>query len=99
MIVFGSFLALVLVIWIALIIHSKSKRSYMNRFRKNVYDGVLFNQSDTIDAQEDMPDLNNLGMKDSDIWSHTARMYLIGENSISFPWYIPRDFPSRCLDV
>lgn len=25
-------------------------------------------------------------------------MYLIGENSISFPWYMPKDFPIDCLD-
>lgn len=36
-------------------------------------------------------------MNDSDIWSHSHRMYLIGENSISFPWYIPKDFPNKAL--
>ena len=25
-------------------------------------------------------------------------MYLIGENSINFPWYVPKDFPARALD-
>jgi len=25
-------------------------------------------------------------------------MYLIGENSISFPWYIPKDFPLPALE-
>ena len=25
-------------------------------------------------------------------------MYLIGENSINFPWYIPKDFPNRALE-
>jgi hypothetical protein len=25
-------------------------------------------------------------------------MHLIGENSINFPWYIPKDFPNRALD-
>ena len=37
-------------------------------------------------------------MNDSDIWSHSHRMYLIGENSINFPWYVPKDFPSRALN-
>jgi hypothetical protein len=37
-------------------------------------------------------------MKDSDIWSHSYRMYLIGENSISYPWYMPKNFPSDALD-
>jgi hypothetical protein len=25
-------------------------------------------------------------------------MYLIGENSISFPWWIPKDFPNKALE-
>jgi hypothetical protein len=37
-------------------------------------------------------------MRDTDIWAHTHRMYLIGENSISFPWYIPKDFPNAALN-
>ena len=37
-------------------------------------------------------------MQDSDIWGHTHRMYLIGENSINFPWYIPKDFPEVALE-
>ena len=28
-------------------------------------------------------------MRDEDIWSHTHRMYFLGENSIKFPWYLP----------
>lgn len=36
-------------------------------------------------------------MVDSDIVSHTHRMYLIGENSIYFPWFIPKDFPCKAL--
>lgn len=39
----------------------------------------------------------NLHMRDGDIWSHYYRMYLIGENSISYPWYMPKDFPSDAL--
>ena len=31
------------------------------------------------------------------IWSHTHRMYLIGTNSISHPWIIPKDFPVDAL--
>ena len=37
-------------------------------------------------------------MRDADLWAHTHRMYLIGENSISFPWYIPKDFPNSALN-
>lgn len=38
-----------------------------------------------------------MGMKDSDIWSHVHRMYLIGENSVNYPWFLTRDFPTNAL--
>ena len=38
-----------------------------------------------------------LGMRDQDIWSHTHRMYLLGQNSMYLPWYIPKDFPNSSL--
>ena len=63
-----------------------------------MYDGVLFNTNAEEDYTEDYIGRRKLNMVDSDIWSHTHRMYLIGENSISFPWYIPKDFPNRALD-
>jgi hypothetical protein len=37
-------------------------------------------------------------MRDSEIWNHYYRMYLIGENSISYPWYMPKDFPNDALN-
>lgn len=36
-------------------------------------------------------------LKDCHIWSHTHRMYLIGNNSIRYPWFIPKDFPRDAL--
>ena len=36
-------------------------------------------------------------MNDSDLWSHYHRLYLIGDNSIYFPWYIAKDFPNKSL--
>jgi len=62
-----------------------------------VYDGVLFNGAEK-DFNIKEASRGNLGMQDSDIWSHSHRMYLIGENSINFPWYITKDFPNRALD-
>lgn len=68
-------------------------------FRSTVYDGVLFTSDETEDPSEQMIGPKNLKMQDSDIWSHTHRMYLLGENSISFPWFIPKDFPVRALSA
>lgn len=36
-------------------------------------------------------------MRDANIWCHTHRMYIIGFNSIRFPWFIPKDFPRDAL--
>lgn len=95
--VFASFMILVLFLWIALIAHSKWILRADKSFRSTVYDGVLFNSESEIDHSELMAGPRNLEMHDSDIWSHSHRMYLIGENSINFPWYMPKDFPSRAL--
>jgi len=40
---------------------------------------------------------NDLGLNDQSIWCHTHRMYLIGSNSVRFPWFIPKDFPRDAL--
>lgn len=39
----------------------------------------------------------NFGLKDQNIWGHTHRMYLLGFNSIRYPWQIPKDFPRDAL--
>jgi hypothetical protein len=38
-----------------------------------------------------------LHMRESEVWGHTHRMYLIGDGSISNPWRIPKDFPNNAL--
>jgi len=58
----------------------------------------LFTEDDEIEVNDSIVTPRNMKIKDGDIWSHSARMYLIGENSIAFPWYIPKDFPARSLD-
>lgn len=39
----------------------------------------------------------DFSLKDHNIWSHTHRMYLIGFNSLNYPWFIPKDFPRDAL--
>ena len=39
----------------------------------------------------------DFSFKDDNVWSHTYRMYLLGYNSISYPWFIPKDFPRDSL--
>ena len=43
-------------------------------------------------------DARNLAMRDEDIWSHSHRMYLLGNNSVKFPWFVPKDFPFNSVD-
>lgn len=55
--------------------------------------------------EEDYKEMNIRGrtsnddyaMNDDCIWSHQHRMYLIGSNSIQFPFFIPKDFPRDAL--
>ena len=97
LVVAAGFLIMVLFIWFVLIAHSQWILRADKTFRSTVYDGVLFNSTAEVDPSEEILGPRNLQMQDSDIWSHSHRMYLIGENSISFPWYVPRDFPARAL--
>lgn len=62
-----------------------------------VYNNVLFSEMQPIQSKI-IDNSTNFCMTDSDIFSHTHRMYLIGENSISFPWFIPKDFPNKALN-
>ena len=39
----------------------------------------------------------DFSLTDQTIWCHTHRMYLIGFNSIKYPWFIPKDFPRDAL--
>lgn len=70
----------------------------VNKYR-NVFNGVLFKADEEEEDQntETIIGKGNLQMQDSDIWAHAYRMYLIGDNSIHYPWYISKDFPSRSL--
>ena len=49
------------------------------------------------DSLKDRPDESDFSLNDKTIWSHTYRMYLIGQNNDYFPWMIPKDFPKDAL--
>ena len=100
LLVFALFLTLVLLMWVTLIIQSKLKSYGLSEFNSKVYEDVLFNTTANIEISpaENLVDPRNLAMRDEDIWSHTHRTYLLGDNSIKFPWFIPKDFPNRALN-
>jgi len=94
-----SFLLIVtFLIWIIIEIRSNCIRMATKDHYSTVYEGVLFddNYSESQD-NEGMIGPATLQMRDGDIWSHTHRMYMIGENSISYPWFLTRDFPTNAL--
>jgi len=99
LIVIGFFFLLSLILWIIIALRSKCIRLSTKDYYSNVYDGVLFADSEYVeDYNEGVIGPDSLHMRDSDIWSHTHRMYLIGENSVSYPWYLTKDFPNNALN-
>jgi hypothetical protein len=90
----GCFFILVLVLWITIIARSKCIKMSTNDQHDNVFNQILTGQS----SEDQVLGETNLNLKDIDIFNHSYRMYLLGENSISFPWYMPKDFPVDCLD-
>ena len=89
----SGFCLLSLVLWIIIIARSKCIKSRTVDEYESVYDGILFNN----DQQNSILGKHAIHTRDTDIWSHYYRMYLIGENSISYPWYMPKDFPNDAL--
>jgi hypothetical protein len=43
------------------------------------------------------PTAKRFDLRDKEIFHHTDRMYLIGNNSIRNPWVIPKDFSRAAL--
>lgn len=99
LIVFGLFLLSSLVLWVLMAARSACIRASFKDYYASVYDGVLFADNDDISEELDgqMIGPASMHMRDSDIWSHTHRMYMIGENSVSYPWFFTRDFPANAL--
>jgi len=92
------FFLLTLILWIVIALRASCIKVATQDVYETVYDHVLFNDNVEDDSESVILGSGALHMRDSDIWSHYYRMYLIGENSISYPWYMPKDFPSDALN-
>jgi len=90
----GFFCVISFSLWIVIIARSKCIRESLVDNYSKVYDNLL---SDNDEEVTGVIGPTTMHMRDSDIWGHTYRMYLIGENSISYPWYLPKDFPEDAL--
>jgi hypothetical protein len=100
LIVIGAFFTICFLVWLLLILQSKATMLRIGDRYRNVFNGVLFKSADPEEDEENSESIigkGNLQMHDSDIWAHSYRMYLIGDNSIHYPWYISKDFPARSL--
>ena len=93
----GGFLANSLFVFILIFLRSQCLRRLKVNTYETVYNDVLFTSSPQYDAEGQLVGESDLHMRDSDIWSHSYRMYFIGQNSISFPWFIPQNFPNDAL--
>lgn len=98
LVVFFCFLGLSITIWIIIGQRSKCiRQSHINQYQ-SIYNGILSEQNNELDENDSLIEKGSIHMRDADLWAHSHRMYLIGENSISFPWYIPKDFPNAALN-
>jgi len=98
LVVFFCFLGLSITIWIIIGQRSKCiRRTHINQYQ-SIHNGILSEQNNELDENDSLIEKGSLHMRDADLWAHSHRMYLIGENSISFPWYIPKDFPNAALN-
>ena len=96
LVVFTLFFLFSLVIWIAINIRSHMIKSETSNRYSTVYDNIFVsNEEDQHDNVIIGP--NSLQMRDGDIQFHTHRSYLIGENSINYPWFLSKDFPIESL--
>ena len=98
MLVFAAILSVAFALWASLMIHSKLLSRDLKQFNNKVYDGVLFNSPSDLSSEPRLLRESEIAMKDEEVWCHSHRMYLLGDNSIKFPWYLPQDFPARALD-
>lgn len=96
----GGFLLISLLVFACL----SHRASIINSEMKNMPEDLFTQWEDDSDFQSIRGSIENgangitdLSMGDSAVWSHSHRMYLIGSNSISFPWFIPKDFPKDAL--
>jgi hypothetical protein len=91
----GGFLLISLLVFACL----SHRASVINQEMKNMPED-LFTQWESesdFSSIRGQIELDDLSMGDAAVWSHSHRMYLIGSNSISFPWFIPKDFPKDAL--
>lgn len=90
---FGLYLLISLIIF-SFISH-RSEQIYQNL--KDLHETLYMAWEEEDTAKRGLASETEFSFKDENIWCHTHRMYLIGYNSISYPWFIPKDFPRDSL--
>jgi len=89
----GVFTIISLIIFMALSYRSEVIKERFKNLPETIYQA--WEEKDESNRGKVTDD--DLSMRDATIWCHTHRMYLIGFNSIRFPWFIPKDFPKDAL--
>lgn len=93
----GAFLSAAFAIWAGLSMRSSANQRAQNKLGLAMYEGVLGHQPALAMESEQIVSRGALHLRDSDVTAHVHRTYLIGDNSVDFPWYMPKDFPSGSL--
>lgn len=87
----GSLLVFSIYIWTFITLHAKCsiprKQKVQDQLFHSIYAGTV-NNSVSVDRIKDSIIAKGMmmHMRDSEVWGHTHRMYLIGDGSISHPW-------------
>jgi hypothetical protein len=94
MAIFSLFMLLGILFWVTFINKHSEMQDVVKQINEHLFDEMW--QPPT--KYNSVINEASFNMKDHNIWSHVHRMYLIGQNSINFPWLVPRDFPVEGLE-
>lgn len=96
-IVLGLFLLVSLIVFTMLTHNHSARLEGMASLDQSVFSEEWTNQSNA-NSTSTSPEEKDFELKDNEIWSHSERMYLIGNNTIRNPWIVPKDFSHSALD-
>mmetsp|Transcript_4035 Transcript_4035/g.6815 ORF Transcript_4035/g.6815 Transcript_4035/m.6815 type:complete len:761 (+) Transcript_4035:2773-5055(+) len=93
------FLLLLVFLWVALVIFViiMYKSDVMRIDFKNHPDKIFRAWQDLDESARGRTTDADFAINDATVWCHTHRCYLVGRNSLEFPWVIPKDFPRDAL--
>lgn len=97
---FPFFIVLMTFLWISMLIFvTINSNSLKIKEMQKVNPEIHFRSWSHEEFQTPKHSESDFGLKDQEIWYHTHRMYLTGNNTPSNPWKITKEFPADSLDT